>query len=287
MLTGRLGMTNPELQQQKKLLIAVVHSIQEPWLSITKEGQFRTWLDKEYENVSIVHFYAKPANPLTKILDHLNEKLRWRSGRRIGQIRNALGMVTLLFLSRWIPRISSPKKNPFGHPSESFRVHCLDMYLTSRWKRLAVMNYFINHDAADFLLFTTSSSYVQPNLLLGKLSKLNDEILYAGPIIGDAQDSFVSGAQTVLNKKAAKLFLENRGMIPVQLLDDVGLGRTARKLNIKPKHLDTLNIDSLQKLREIDINVLKNIHHFRLKAQDGKNRRDIEIFSELHSLLSR
>jgi hypothetical protein len=193
-------MTNSTSQIQKSLLIAVVHSIQEPWLSITKEGQFRTWLSKNYENVSIVHFYAKPANPITRVSDNLNEKLRWRSGRRIGQIRNAFGLATLLFLCRWIPRISSPKENPFGQKSEVFRVHCLDMYLTSRWKRLAVINYFINHHDADYLLLTTSSSYLQPQLLLDRLSKLDDEILYAGPIIGDKQDSFVSGAQTVLNR---------------------------------------------------------------------------------------
>jgi hypothetical protein len=285
MLIGKPGMTDSGSKNQRELLIAVIHSIQEPWLTITKEGQFKTWLNNNYANVSIAHFYAKPANPITRTLDGINERLRWKSGRRIGQLRNAFGFISLFFLRKWIPRISSLSDNPFEHPSTNYRVHCLDMFLTGRWKRLAVIDHFLSNHDADYLLLTTSSSYVQPERLLNRLLEIEDEVVYAGPLIGDENDNFVSGAQTVLNRKAAKLFVQNRGKIPVHLLDDVGLGRTAKKLHIKPIQLRTLNIDSIQKLREISIQELKDNHHFRLKAQVGEKRGDVEIFSELHKLL--
>lgn len=283
---GKLGMMNKPTSKNKTLLIAVVHSIQEPWLSITKNGQFETWLKSNYDHVEIQHFFSKPANFFTRKTDHFVEHLRWRGGRRLGQILNIFCAVVLFPLRLWIPRITQVEEEVFDRPAKTFRVHCLDMYVFTRWKRLSVMKHFLSNSNADYLLMTTSSSYLRPHLLLDQLSEIDEEIIYAGPTIVASKDKFVSGAQTVLNRKAAEKFILNKGKIPVHLLDDVGLGRGASLLGIGIENLTTLNISSLTDLRSLTFEDLNQNHHFRLKAQEGPIRRDVEIFHELHNLFS-
>lgn len=274
------------MKKEKSLLIAIVHSIQEPWLTITKNGQQRTWLSNTSENVSIVHFYAKKASPTISKLDGINEYLRWRAGRRIGQVRNLLSAILLFAMRKWIPRISQSDEQIFGPNVKSFRIHALDMYQTSRWRRLAAIDYFIRETDAEYLLLTTSSSYVQPELLLKKLDALDSEFLYAGTIIDAGSDGFVSGAQTILNRNAAKVLLANRKRIPVSLLDDVGLGRTFRKLCIPMTGLSTMNISTKEELDAIPLSEIKDNHHFRLKSYIGKTRNDVALFTQLHKRLS-
>lgn len=271
--------------QRKLLLIAVTHSIQEPWFTITMNGQLKTWLSVEHENTYVQHFYTKPANLLTKKIDELNEFLRWRSGRRVGQARNLVSAILFFNLRKWIPKVSKTKETVFEEGVETFRIHCLDTHQSGRWKRMGVINHFLHHTNADYLLLTTSSSYVQPKILLKHLSEITAEILYAGPVIDPSGESFVSGAQTILNRKAASLLIENRKRIPVSLLDDVGLGRTFRKLGVSPTNLGTLNIASVSELNEKPLEEILEMHHFRLKSQDGKKRNDVAVFNALHKIL--
>ena len=270
---------------QETILIAVTHSFQEPWISIAREGQFKTWLSEEYDNIEVKHFYTKPKNNLSIMMGNANEFLRWRAGRRVGQARNLISGIILLPLKNWIPTITKTDPDEFNLGIETFRIHSVDAMQFSRWKRLSVIEYFLENSNADYLLMTTSSSYIQPNLLLTKLAKIEETYLYAGPLINPGNDGFVSGAQTILNRASASILVKNRKKIPVSLLDDVAIGRTFRKLCVSITELETLNIGSLEELRRIPNEILYNTHHFRLKSQSGKNRNDVEIFKALHEIL--
>lgn len=272
-------------KKQPTILIAVTHSFQEPWLSITKEGQLKTWLSEKHENIIVQHFFTQPKNKLTTKIDHANEFLRWRSGRRVGQARNLISGIILFPLRLWVPKVSKSELNLIGDNVETFRIRCFDIMQFSRWKRLSVVKHFLEKSSADYLLMTTSSSYVQPKMLLEKLTTFQEKYLYAGPEINPGNDSFVSGAQTILNRDAARLLLMNKTRIPGSLLDDVAIGRTFRKLNVGITRLETLNIASLNELENVPINVLRGNHHFRLKSQLGQNRNDVMIFEALHEIL--
>ena len=288
---GKCGMTKKTInsnykseETNEKILIAVVHSLQEPWLTITKLGQFQTWIKRvDTEKFRVIHFYATPPNNLTNRLDKLNENLRWRRGGLISRIRNRVGHVLLFPLIYWIPKYGPGSIENINPAPTAIRIKLLDMYATTRWKRLAIIKYFLTETNCDFLLMTTSSSYLRPELLLTKLEKFQKSKIYAGSLIPLSSNSkFCSGAQTVLNRAAATEILRNRTKIPVELLDDLGLGVACAQLGIEANELGTINIDSVDSLKEIPIKFLKENHHFRLKSEKNGTRMDVEIFHELH-----
>ena len=273
------------LNPEKKLLVAVVHSLQEPWVTITREGQNETWLRNIPNNVDVVHFHSTDNSRKVKCIDKFNEYLRWRAGGRVSRVRNLLNKVLLRPLRRWVPKYSKSSPKSFGQISNVYRVHCWDMYATLRWKRLAVMRYFLHETNFEFLLITSSSSYLRPHILLGKLAELDQDFVYAGPVIGDSRTRFVSGAQTLLNRKTATFIIENRSKIPVELLDDIGLGVFCSEFDIQPTPLSTLNISSLNELDAYSRDELTNYHHFRLKAELNGQRQDVAIFLRLKDVL--
>ena len=273
------------LNPKKKLLVAVVHSLQEPWATIAREGQNETWLKNIPENVVVVHFHSTDNSHKVQHIDKFNEYLRWRAGGRISRVRNLLNKVVLLPLQKWVPKYSKSWPKGLGQIRNVYRIHCWDMYATLRWKRLAVMKYFLQETNFDFLLMTSSSSYLRLQILLEKLSELNQEFVYAGPVIGDSRSSFVSGAQTLLNRRSAAFIIENRSRIPVELLDDIGLGVFCSRFGIEPIPLSTLNISSLNELDSYSREELISYHHFRLKAELNGQRQDVAIFLRLKEIL--
>ena len=289
-LLGSNGMTKNSLTKLSrlvdsdgKMLIAVVHSLQEPWLSITKLGQFRTWLTRiDSERFTLVHFFATPPNKFTNRLDKFNEDLRWRKGGIVSRIRNHIAHVLLLPWIYWIPKYSPDKIEGIFPPPAAIRVNLLDMYATTRWKRLAIMKYFLEETSHEYLVMTTSSSYLRPELLLAKIEKITNPKVYAGSLIPLSEKSyFCSGAQTVLNRAAASEILRNRSKIPVELLDDLGLGVACERLGIETNEIGTININSLDSLRKIQSSTLKENQHFRLKSEKDGMRMDVDIFLEL------
>lgn len=273
------------LMPEKTLLIAVVHSLQEPWITITREGQFKTWLRDDTENVEVVHFHSTNNAQRVKYFDQFSEYLRWRAGGRISRARNVLNKAIMSPLKSWIPKYSKSAPEGFDESSKVYRVHCWDMYATLRWKRLAVMKYFLAETNFDFLLITSSSSYLRPKIFLGSISEFNQEFVYAGPLIGDSRTTFVSGAQTLLNRKTAEFILQNREKIPVELLDDIGLGVFCSKFGITPIQMQTLNINSLDEINSISKEELIRHYHFRLKAESNGERQDVVIFNRLKEIL--
>ncbi len=274
-----------KLKPDKTLLIAVVHSLQEPWLTITLDGQFKTWLKEIPKNVEVIHFHATHNSKWVKYLDSVNEYLRWRAGGRISRVRNLINKALAFPLRNWIPRYS--KSFPLGFDSSSsvYRVHCWDMYATMRWKRLAIMRYFLSETTFDFLLMTTSSSYLRPEALLKRISELDESWIYAGPILQDSRTCFVSGAQTILSRNTIEFIIQNKSRIPVELLDDLGLGVFFSKYGILPISLPTLNISSLTELNSYTREQLFHNHHFRLKAVQNGERQDVAIFHKLKKIL--
>lgn len=275
--------SNRLVDSDGKMLIAVVHSLQEPWLTITKMGQFQTWLKRiDGERFTVIHFFASPPSKFTNKVDRFNEDLRWRKGGLVSRIRNHFAHVLLYPWIYWIPKYSPDKMEGILPPPNAIRINLLDMYATTRWKRLAIMKYFLEETNHEYLLMTTSSSYLRPEILLEKIKGINKPKLYAGSLIPLSEKSyFCSGAQTVLNRAASVELIRNRRKIPVELLDDLGLGIACQRLGIETNEIGTLNINSLESLRQTDTSTIKENQHFRLKSEKDGIRMDVEIFLEL------
>jgi hypothetical protein len=107
--------------------------------------------------------------------------------------------------------------------------------------------------------------------------------LYAGRLCKAHDCDFTSGSFTVLNRESAALLLEQRSLIPVHVMDDVGFGTAFKKLGILPVNLDSLDFDSLEKLTNTSPEELSQVGHFRLKSGPLSSRGDVEIMRGLLS----
>ena len=60
------------------LLIAVGQANTEPWTSIWKEGQEKTWINNGSESSPVIHVQSKSAPYFISKLDDFHEKNRYR-----------------------------------------------------------------------------------------------------------------------------------------------------------------------------------------------------------------
>lgn len=273
-----------------KILIVVFHTRQEPWESIVRKGQFKTWVPTAIKlGFKVAYCFGPKPSRVVAILDREIEKLRWTRGGRISELRNIINRILAAPISRFVPTLRRVQYE--GAPEEviGLRTCIWDMYSTARWRQLAIFKYFLTQTSCEFLMIVTSATYLKPDKILESLENLKGNIIYAGPIHGQNPSRvFVSGAQLVVNREFAALALENRSKIPTHLLNDLGLGEFAMIHAIEPQILPTLNVSNLVELQNTSDLALTTNYHFRLKSYiEGTNQRsDVMLFEELHKRLN-
>jgi hypothetical protein len=109
--------------------------------------------------------------------------------------------------------------------------------------------------------------------------------MYAGPIHIGYDCDFTSGSFTLIDRKTASLLYENRRLIPVHVMDDIGFGSAFKALNVLPIEMKSINIDSIEKLNSYSKKELSEIPHFRLKSGQRNSRNDVKIMLALAAML--
>jgi hypothetical protein len=270
-----------------KVLIVVFHSRQEPWESIVREGQFKTWVSEGLERkLKIGYCFGPIPNRFVCFLDQEIEKLRWLRGGRIADFRNLVNKVLARPFRGIIPNLREVTN--FEAPSGvvGLEARVWDLYATARWRQLALFKHFLKSTDCEYLVIVTSATYIVPELLLSTLENLDNEFLYAGPIHGEKPGQlFVSGAQLVVNRKFAEIALRDRRKIPTHVLNDLGLSQIATINGIELEDLPSINLGSISEVHNLSDEILKKNYHFRLKAFDQctGERIDVRLFHALHA----
>ena len=266
----------------KTLLCAVSHGLYSPWLEILKNGQEKTWLnDPIPKNLEVLHYHGTPVGTFLQVLDRAHEKIRW-SNRHL---HRAQALVDNFFLFPWsgyIPR-SEVSELLIAKP-KTIHIRFQDTYLTYRWKFLGLIKYFIEQTSHDFLFTTTTASYINLQVLSGKVEELNSESLYYG---GKAYDGaeFISGAHRIISRDVAFRILSMKGLWPAGTIEDVALGKLLAKSGIEPSFIPLNNISTLEELDSKSDEFLRENYHFRLKAGLNTQRGDVKIMMALHDRL--
>jgi hypothetical protein len=222
------------------------------------------------------------------LLDQEIEKLRWRRGSHIANIRNFINRIVGMPFRQVIPKVREVSYIGSPEGTIGLEVKVIDLYATARWRQLALLKYFLEKTECKYLFIITSATYIAPETLLKITEDFGDSYLYAGPIHGERPGRvFVSGAQLVVNRKFATLALQERKKIPTHLLNDLGLGEFAYLEGIEPRSLPTVNLSAESEIEHSDEDNLKNNYHFRLKATDSLTgeRCDVKLFRALHRKL--
>ena len=288
MAPSKNNRSKKEKKLSNKIMVVILHSEQYPWSSIIREGQFKTWvncIDDEF--IKVFYCFGKPPGNIIRVLDKANEFFRWKLGAVISSTRNLLNKILAKPFQNFVPKIQEEVFVDAPKEVKRLNIKIPDMYLTTRWRQLAVMQYFLNEKNFEYLLFVTSATYLNTERLRKVIQTLNDEYVYAGPVFGKpTEDQFVSGAQMLFNKKSVEILLRNQEFIPVELLNDLGLGVAFARIGIRPQNLSTLNLSESNQLKEISQKELETYHHFRLKSFMNGKRNDVRLFHELHKRLA-
>ncbi len=265
-----------------KILCAISHGIYEPWISILKNGQSATWLAEDFpENFRVLHFHASPVRGFWVVLDRFHEYLRWRSIWTARMLRILDNLFSIPFMN-YIPKIVSSKL--LDEKAPALHVLFPDTYVTYRWKFLSLLKYFVEQTEDDYLFVTTTASYVQPKMLLKHVENVPKKGVYAGaePY---PQANFISGSNRILSRDIAIQILANRTKWKTGTIEDVALADLVKSLGNRLDTFPILNISSLDELNRISDFQLLNSYHFRLKSGTLNNRNDVEIMTQLHSLI--
>jgi hypothetical protein len=258
-------------------LVGVMHVTQEPWLSIARDGQLKSWGVQKYKNFEVVYFHSVHRGLYSKI-NRLIENLRWQRGSRVSY---AISYTMMFLFYPWrskVPNVRQSSSVESGIKQSSILVKIPEMTSTMRWKKIAILKNFLECSHADILIMTNSSSILNlaPIVDFVTQNQHDKEFLYAGPIHRGYDGDFVSGSFTILNRRSAEILFNNLNKIPLHVMDDIGFGTALNKLGIEPIEYKSVVINHPHDLDSLSDYEIRNSGHFRLKSGTLQNRKDVE-----------
>jgi hypothetical protein len=273
-------------EYQPKFLVGIMHVTRDPWLSIVRDGQLPAWKQSAYKNFSFVYFFGV-ANSITSRLDSVIENMRWVRGRYASYGISYFLMVVLRPWLRFIPKYELVDASKSKVEAVSLRVKVPELTATMRWKKLAFLEYFVEQTNAEYVIISTSSSLINFEPIVKFVGRLSNsyEPVYAGRILSGYDCEFTSGSFTVLNRKSVRMLLENKSLIPVHVMDDIGFGTAFKKMGVNPVNLASIDLDSTTKVNETPDAILQKTGHFRFKSGSHNSRTDASLMQELMSKL--
>ncbi len=267
----------------KNLMISVVHSLKEPWLSIFREGSQATWLTSPKPGeFQLIHFHGSRLSIFWDKWDSLHEKIRWKNRWVAAPLRWFDQAVALPFLGI-IPTLKPSKA--LDTADLCFEINCKDTYQFLRWKDLAILDYFVNRTNADYLFMTTNNSYVNFAELNHLVNSLPSDSFYGGVVAYEGA-KFAAGNNRFLSRDVAESILNSKWKFPAGDIEDVAMGKIATKLGFTFTPLKSLVLQSLHELDLTSDEDLLHNFHYRVKSGSLTSRNDVSIMLKLHSRLN-
>ena len=265
---------------ESRLMIVIGQVLAEPWLSISRDGQFTTWIrDPLPTNVVLRHSFGRPPGPVLRQFDRWHEWLRWH-----GRGRTIVPSIDALIGRRWLD--ASPAVHPewfLDERSIGWRQDIPDVYALQRWKILGSLDMAIQEDF-DYVYFTTASSYVRPDRLVDMIRGLPSSGVYAGTPMVDAFSgvTFASGASRLMSRDVVRAVLENRRRYVNDAMEDAGLGRLVAELGVSLIEWPSVNVDSFRTLAGLSEEDIRDNFHFRMRSGPNRARLDVPLMRALH-----
>jgi hypothetical protein len=152
-------------------------------------------------------------------------------------------------------------------------------------KSLAIHKYAAKSER-DFVLLTTTSSYINSRLLKEKLAELPRMRLVAGRIVTSGKEKFLSGSFRIYSPDVLREVMVNLKDYKSWLAEDLAIGNLVKNHGFPLVELKSLDISSMSELESLTRKQLEETIHYRVKSGTLKNRNDIQIMNALHSKLS-
>ena len=263
-----------------KILVIVCHALYEPWKSILYQGQLKTWTESTQN--PIWHTHAIPSFRLIRRLDSFLWRLKWN--KRFGKF---FTVIEIVLKSPFRARKGNLVKGNLPNTKNlALKLRMPDLDMLMNFKSFAVITGTLQFDY-DFLVATTTSSYLNLVELKKKIIELPRSKVVAGRILNQGTIQFASGSFRIFSRDVVENYLVHRKQFSNWRPEDQAFGYLAHKvgMNLNYVSISSLDIDSLDSLKKIENKDLLDVVHFRLKSGTLNNRSDISIMLELHQRL--
>ncbi len=263
-----------------KILILVGHALYEPWESILYKGQLQTWAKREELNIK--HCHAIPVSPLIRKIDSWFWNLKWN--KTFGKIAIIIEMILKAPLRVFQGNLHETKLIKSNHEALVLKIPDLDFLMN--YKSFAFLTGTLKYQY-DFVVVTTSSSYLNVTLLEKELSKITPRNLVAGRIIEQNGIKFASGSFKIFSRDVVQSILTRKKYYSKWRPDDLAYGYLLKDIqpDLKYLSLSSIDTDTADKINSLNKEELNSMIHFRLKSGTQGKRNDIELMRLLHQKL--
>jgi hypothetical protein len=264
-------------QPAPRVLVIVGHALYEPWKSILYSGQLKTWADNPLYDIKHVH--AQPVDGFPRKVDVKIWNLKWNP--KFGRIVTVIE----IFFKFFVPIFQGKLRDGFlpGTKFKSASINLPDFDLLMNYKSFAIITGTLKYEY-DYLVTTTSSSYLNLRLLTQEIHKLPRTKIVAGRILDQGNIRFASGSFRIISRDVIESFLEFRRKYSKWRPEDLAYGYLIGKYLPEVKHYEiaSRDISTIEELMDLDESDLKAVVHYRLKSGTHENRNDVSIMKKLH-----
>ena len=264
-------------------MIVVVHGPYEPWLSILKEGQIKTWMSNP-DSIRIVNAFGKKIGSNRISLDQKIYFLRWHRNKIIAYL--ALAAEALIkyavFLPFYKPKSLSKIDPIFG---EVWEVQMPDSLLLQGVKNLSIFREALNHDF-DFLVTTITSTYLNLSLLNKFLHQFGTNEFLGGRIELSGKTTYQQGSFRIYSKDVVTNIVKNSFRYKHWRIEDIAMGKLVAKMYSKFVNMKNLTISEVEDIEKLSHLQLNETISYRCKSFSNNMRFDALIMKNLHLRLN-
>ncbi len=260
-----------------KLTVIITHADYEPWRSISAKGQIPTWISASSENVIFAQGKKLPA--WLRNMDSKFWGYRWK--KKTGLIVLFIEFAVLRLLNRFVAK---SKKVSISSKIAKWDIWMPDSdFLMS--KKIEAVFKKAEHEDFDFLVMTTSSSYLNMRVLKSELNRMPRTGFAGGKVVLQSRNTFLSGSFRVFSKDVATRVSENYKKRNLKMVEDMALGDLLTQLKIPLVDIPSVNIESKLELSRMENSRIKTQSHFRLKSGSLNKRSDVSLMLDLHKII--
>ena len=265
---------------EARILLLVGHALYEPWKSILYKGQLETWA--KGQEFQIKHCHALTVSPLLRKIDSWFWNLKWNES--FGKIAIIIEMFIKDPLKIFQGNLKESNLVNSNHESLVLRMPDLDFLMN--FKSFAIITGTLKFDY-DFVVITTTSSYLNLELLKKEISRLPKKNVVAGRILEQNGVKFASGSFRVFSRDVVEKMLIDKKHYSKWRADDLAYGFLLNRKDphIKYLSLPSIDADTVDKINSLSQVDLESVVHFRLKSGTHEKRNDIELMHLLHRRL--
>ncbi len=268
--------------EKVKILICVVHGPYEPWLSILRDGQMKTWM-RPFPGVRIINVFGKPIPDRLMKIDQYLYFRRWDHKKSVAFFWLAMEALikTLMMLDKFRPQVNKAQK---FENLEKWTFQMPDSLLLQGVKNISTLRAALDEDF-DYLITTITSSYLNLDLIQEYLSAAPRVNFLGGRIEKSGAMEYQQGSFRIFSRDVVLNLTQNSSQYRHWLIEDIAMGRLANRKYSNFTNVPNETIDSMTRIHQISNSQLEKTLSYRCKSIAENFRMDSYIMQEIDRLL--